>query len=282
MNLVAWLNARSGIAHAGDVELAGFHRRAITAAVASGQVHRIRRRWLATPAAPEALRAAAALGARLSCLSAAARLGLWHLPDGRLHLSVPPNAGRFDNAGHCAHWGVGPVPVSRFELVEPLENALVHLADCQPFENALAVWESAQNKGMLHPDYLGGLRLHSASARRLRAASSSLSDSGIETIPRVRLERIGIRMRQQVAIDGHRVDGLIGERLVLQIDGFTYHRAPEQRRSDIAADRRLVLRGYTVLRVDYKQVLFEWPLVEREILASIARGLHLGGAPRRR
>ncbi|PPL15982.1 DNA/RNA helicase, partial [Microterricola pindariensis] len=44
---------------------------------------------------------------------------------------------------------------------------------------------------------------------------------------------------------------------------------------DIAADRRLVLRGYTVLRFDYKQILFDWPTVEAQILAAMARGAHL-------
>ena len=131
------------------------------------------------------------------------------------------------------------------------------------------------NKGLVHPDYLAGLTLRSAAARRVRTASSSLSDSGVETIPRARLERIGIRMRQQVVLDGHPVDGLIGDRLVLQIDGFSYHSTPEQRRRDIAGDRRLTLRGYTVLRFDYKQILFEWATVEAEILAAMARGLHL-------
>lgn len=274
MNLAAWLDARSGIAHSSDAARAGFTRYAIEAAVSSSAVERIRRRWLATERAPADLRIAAHHGARLSCLSVAAQLSLWHLTDGLVHLSVPPNAGRYSAVEHRAHWGGGPVQPPLLSLVEPLENALVHVADCQPFENALAVWESAQNKRLVHPDYLSGLPLRSAAARRVRAASSSFSDSGIETIPRVRLERIGVYMRQQVSIDGHRVDGLIGDRLVLQIDGFDYHSTPEQRRKDLAHDRRLALQGYTVLRFDYKQILFEWPLVEAEILAAMARGMH--------
>jgi very-short-patch-repair endonuclease len=275
MHLITWLNAQSGIAHSTDAARAGFTRYSIEAAVRAGAVQRVRRRWLATADAPADLRIAAGYGARLTCLSVASRHSLWHLPDGQTHLAVPPNAGHFAVGDHRAHWGGGPVGTPKYALVEPLENALVHVADCQPFENALVVWESAMNKGLVHPDYLAGLTLRSAAARRIRTASSSLSDSGIETIPRARLERIGIRMRQQVVLDGHPVDGLIGDRLVLQIDGFSYHGAPEQRRRDIAGDRRLTLRGYTVLRFDYKQILFEWATVEAEILAAMARGLHL-------
>ncbi|AMB57768.1 endonuclease domain-containing protein [Microterricola viridarii] len=274
MHLADWLNTHSGTAHLYDVERAGYTSYAMRAAIAERRVRRIRRRWLATPAAPENLLVAATLGARLSCLSAAAHFGLWHLDDGLLHLSVPPNAGHFDAGPHRAHWGRGPLPSPRYGLVEPLENALVHIADCQPFENALAVWESAQNRDAFSPEYLAGLHLRSAAANRVRTASTSLSYSGIETIPRVRLERLGIRVQQQVLVDGHRLDGLIGERLVLQIDGFAYHQA-DQRGRDIAADRRLVLRGYTVLRFDYKQILFDWPTVEAQILAAMARGAHL-------
>jgi very-short-patch-repair endonuclease len=35
-----------------------------------------------------------------------------------------------------------------------------------------------------------------------------------------------------------------------------------------------VFRGYTVLRYDYKEILFEWPRVEQEILQAIAQRLH--------
>ena len=75
-------------------------------------------------------------------------------------------------------------------------------------------------------------------------------------------------------IDGHDVDALIGERLVVQIDGFQHHQAA-QRRDDIRDDARLVLRGYTVLRFDWKQVLFDWPYVEATIRGAIAQGRHL-------
>ena len=33
--------------------------------------------------------------------------------------------------------------------------------------------------------------------------------------------------------------------------------------------------GYTVLRFDYVQIMFEWPFVEGTILAAMAQGLHL-------
>lgn len=111
----------------------------------------------------------------------------------------------------------------------------------------------------------------------MRDGASQLSDSGIESIPVARLRRIGIPLRQQVVIDGHPVDILIGERLVLQVDGFEFHRTAAQRDRDLAQDRRLVLMGYTVFRLGYADVLYGWPAVESEIRLAMAAGLHRVG-----
>lgn len=211
----------------------------------------------------------------MACLSVARRLELWNLADGMNHVSVVRNAVVPASDTLRVHWSVGPVPVARFALAEPIENALVHIAECQPFENALVVWDSALNKKLVTPASLARLHMRSVAAGAVRAASSGLADSGLETLPVSRLAASGIRVNQQVMLDGHRVDGLIGVRLVLQIDGFSFHSSAEKRREDIAHDRRLTLLGYTVLRYDYRQILFEWPRVEAEILQAMAQGLHL-------
>ena len=105
---------------------------------------------------------------------------------------------------------------------------------------------------------------------------TGLSDSGLETICVVRLSRWGIPIRQQIVLAGKRVDVLIGERLVVQIDGFAFHSTaarPRTRRR--ARCRDSSLRGYTVLRFTYAQVVHDWPAVERAIARAIAAGAHL-------
>jgi len=271
-----WIERRGGIAHTHDALRAGFTGYAIHAAVKASVVRRIRRSWLATPQAPPLLTRAAASGGRLACLTAASHHGLWVLDDEHVHLAAPPNAGHLRSGDALVHWARGPIPTDRYALVEPVINALWQVADCQPFENALAVWESAIRSGHVAIEVLDGLPLRSAAGRMVRSACSQLSDSGLETIPVSRLARIGITVEQQVVIDGRPVDGLIGDRLVLQLDGFSFHRTSEQRRRDIAADRRLRLRGYTVFRYDYQEVLFEWERVELEIRTAIAQELHRG------
>ncbi|WP_228479238.1 DUF559 domain-containing protein [Microbacterium atlanticum] len=68
------------------------------------------------------------------------------------------------------------------------------------------------------------------------------------------------------------MDHLIGERLVVQIDGG--HHVDSQRESDIAHDALLRLRGYTVFRFGYHQLLSEWPFVQSVIMQAVAQGLH--------
>jgi very-short-patch-repair endonuclease len=219
---------------------------------------------------------AATLGGRITCMSAAKRLGLWTLPDDDIHVAVARNAGRLDvSSGVKVHWGQGLVAVGKHQLIDPVENVLVHIAECQSFESAVVVFDSALRKHVISVQQLAQLKSRSRRFRRARDAACEQSDSGIETLPRIRLRRLGIIMRQQVIIDGHPVDGLIGDRLVIQIDGYGPHSNVQQRRRDLQQDARLRLMGYTVFRFDYYQILGNWSYVESTILSAMAQGLHL-------
>ncbi|MGX5697537.1 hypothetical protein ACWKWP_15160 [Agromyces soli] len=274
MDLTQWLRAEHGIGHASDAARLGASRTEVDRAVKAGRVRRVRRSWLALADVESPLIAAAEAGGRLTCASAARHLGLWTFDDARLHISVPKHAGRAD-ASAVRHWSTGPVVPHRFELVEPIENILAHAATCLSPEGALVIWESAIRKRLTRIEILQRLPFRSARARELLAGCSMLSDSGIETVPVARLARIGVAVRQQEELLGHRVDGLIGDRLVYQIDGYAFHQDAAQRRRDIAHDRQLTLSGYIVLRYDYAQILFDWPSVEREIRLLVAQGAHL-------
>ena len=101
------------------------------------------------------------------------------------------------------------------------------------------------------------------------------SESGGESAIRLRLRRLGVPYRSQVVIPGvGRVDFLIGNRLVIEADGFEFHGDREAFESDRARDRRLVELGYLVIRVTYRQ-LQSWPQIERSLLAIVRSGRHL-------
>lgn len=279
---VEWLIRRGGVAHSAEARAAGFSPHAVARAIAEGAVVSPRRSWLHTRDADAGLVAAVSAGGRLTCLSAAARHGLWVRDSATTHIAVKPTASRVPADGFTVHWSRGPAPTSRYAVEEPLLNALFHIAGCVPREEALATWESAVRKGLVAAERLARVEWRSTRARELAALCTALSDSGLETIFVERLRPLGLRLRQQVWLDGHAVDVLIGDRLVVQLDGFEHHRHAADRRRDIEADARLALLGYTVLRFDWKQVLFGWSQVEETVLHAVAQGLHVAVVGRRR
>lgn len=62
---------------------------------------------------------------------------------------------------------------------------------------------------------------------------------------------------------------------MVQTDGYAHHASSAHRSADIAHDAELRLRGYTVLRFSYRQVVHERALVDRTIRRAIAQRLHL-------
>ena len=281
MDLQDWLAARDGIAHRDEAARAGFSVAGVRGAIRAGTVSRIRRSWVALDSADPDLRAAAVAGGRVAGVSAARRKGWW-VPEGEasgLHLHVPPNAastGLGPAFAGVVHWTVAIAPAPPHALVDSTEDVLEHVARCLDAESALVVWESALRAERLSVDAVRRVRWVSRAASHLAQRVTGLSDSGLETIFVVRLSAWGVPIRQQIAIAGHRVDVLIGERLIVQLDGFAFHSTPAQRTRDAAHDAELRLRGYTVLRFTYAQVVHDWAGVERVIARALAAGAHRG------
>ncbi|WP_460772148.1 endonuclease domain-containing protein [Microbacterium sp. GXF7504] len=269
-----WLAQRSGVAHSSDARAEGWPAGVMAAAVGAGVCIRVRRSWLVAPECDPRRAAAVTVGGRVTCASAAAMFGLWTPAHDGVHVAVPGNAGRLDADGLVLHWGSGPAPVARNGVDDHLVNVLFHTARCLGRREALPIWESALRKGLVERAHLQRIAWRNAEARELARAASLLSDAGGETVFVHGMRAEGIAVRQQVWVDGHRVDGLIGDRLVIQVDGFAHHSSAADRRRDIHADARLALLGYTVLRFDYQQILFDWPQVRDTVVHAMAQGLH--------
>lgn len=250
----------------------GWSRHAIGSAIAAGRLVRVRKGWVAVPDADPALVAAARSGVVLTCVTQASRLGLWVLHDGMPHVAAPPHSGAVRVTRAHVHWAKPAVPRHPDALEDPIENVLVVAATCQPHERALAIWESALNRSLVDVEALRRLSLPPA-ARTLLEQAGPWSDSGLESFVPPRLKWMRLPVRPQIWIAGHPVDFLIGERLVLQIDGGTHVGA--QRERDIEHDARLALMGYHVIRVGYSQVVHRWHEVQDTIMRAVAQGLHL-------
>jgi very-short-patch-repair endonuclease len=101
------------------------------------------------------------------------------------------------------------------------------------------------------------------------------SESIIESISRFRCRALGLQVRIQVTLaSGVRVDMVIGDRLVVEVDGREYHSNPAAFERDRIRDARLTALGYRVLHFSYKQVMYDWPSVEAAILAAVEHGDH--------
>ena len=98
------------------------------------------------------------------------------------------------------------------------------------------------------------------------------SESGTESIVRQRLRLLGIPVRQQVKVPNvGRVDfGIVGTRIVIEVDGRKYHEDPEKFEEDRRRDAELVALNYTVIRLSYLQVTTDWPWCERVIRAAMS------------
>jgi very-short-patch-repair endonuclease len=250
---------------------AGFSRHRIEQSLAAGRLIRVRKGWVAVPSADGQLIAAARAGVVVSCITQAERLGLWVLADDRPHVAAPAHSGAVSLRGVTVHWAKPLVPRHPDALVDPIENVLAIVAACQPYESALAVWESALRKGLVDRHGLGRMPL-SSTARKMLDTAVPYSDSGLESFVVPRLGWLKIPITPQAWIAGHRVDFLIGDRLVLQIDGG--HHVGAQREADIEHDAALMLLGYHVVRVGYWQIIDRWHTVQDMIARAVAQGLH--------
>jgi very-short-patch-repair endonuclease len=289
--VAAALSTMGGVAARPDLLARGFTGRQLGHAVSTGAVIRPRQGWYGLPSTPDVLIRAVRVGGRLCCVSAAAHLGLW-VPDASLlHVAVPHNAARLRKADDqtaqlspstamsdvVLHWHSvwDGRPVTR--AIVPLRECLAQVLACQPEEYALCVLDSALFLRRTTEQELADL-LPKLPRRCVQvvAQANPLAESGIETLTRVRLQRLGIVPRLQVPIRGiGRVDMLIGTGLVIELDGSEHHAGPDAFEADRRRDASLHALGYRVLRFSYRQVIGDWPTVETTIRRLIARGAHL-------
>ncbi len=268
----------------------GWTSRQLSRAVATGELVRIRQGWYCAPTFVGLPQQAARVGGQLTCQSAAKMLGLAVRNTDILHVSVPRNAARLrtsrdphvtlassQHPDTIVHWSskagaLGSSPVPR----TPLEVA-IDMATCESPEFTIAAVDSAIRLGLIHrDDWLRFVRSLPRALAELLAQVDGHSESITESICRVRLRALGIEPQLQFKIAGVGfVDMLIGERLVVEIDGHEYHTETERFESDRQRDARLSMLGYRVLRFSYRQVMSNWSQVRGSIQAAIARCDHL-------
>jgi very-short-patch-repair endonuclease len=289
----AEIAARGGLIRTRELLALGFTQATLRRAVYAGALFRVRKGWYSSPGLSPVLKQSSRVGGRLTCVSAAIARGLWVPPSAReLHVAVrgnacqlrdPADSGRrlftSDSRGGSVLQSAGPEVVVHWSdraaggrLLTPLGEMFEHLCACASPDFVFVVAESALNLGELSAGQWGAiLETVPLSHRRLLRHAGSQSQSGTESLFLLRMRRAGVRVRQQVQIGGDRVDFLIGDALVVEIDSHEFHDELGDRRRDA----RLGTAGRRVLRFMYEQILDEWPSVEASVLAAVSRGDHL-------
>jgi very-short-patch-repair endonuclease len=275
-----------GVARTFQLSAAGISKRRLRIAVADGVVVRIREGVYAHPMADDKAVHAARHGGRLACVDALKWHGLWVLPDDRLHIAMQPG-GRFHEHHPCdvtlvRHWNT---PVTAAGMAVEIEPALAQLSRCGTDEAFIVAVESSIAGGRPKLSAAGFARLRDAvSAERAALLSFAIaaSDSGLETLVRWRLHLLGIRCRAQVDVSGvGRVDLIVGDRLIIELDGRAYHSSEEAFAVDRRRDAAVAALGFVTLRFSYAQVIHAWDDVVSAVLAAISSGLHETEAGRR-
>lgn len=282
------IRRRGGLAATFELYQDGHTRAGLSAAAASGLVIRVRQGWYATNDIHPTLLEAARVGGRLTCLSALDFHGYWSYPTDDLHVAVAPNACRLrarrskttrlselERPRTRVHWRGERRGDDRF-ILSPVAS-LADVISCQSEEVVVAVAASVLHKSpWLADDWLDVARSAPVAVRARFVATDGVCESGTESIFLFHISPLGIPLRRQVSIPGvGRVDFLIGERLVVEVDGAEYHTDPVRFEADRRRDAVLSRLGYRVLRFSYRQVMFAWAEVEAAVFGAVLRGDHL-------
>lgn len=263
-----------GIAFGTLLQKNGCSRTQLSVAARAGSIRRIRPGVYSLPSTHDDVVTAAEHGGALTCAAALRAHGIWVLPTEQkkkiTHVWMG-SAGRRHHADECgcvAHYTNGRTPLG----LAPVAPALIHLYKCEGEEAFFAAYESAWNK-----------RILSASARReirqglpkkawwMLDLARSDSQSGLESLLRLRLHLLGIEIECQVEIPTvGRVDFVIGGRVILEADGKEFHTG-QRHHADLMRDAASSALGYETLRFDYAMIIHNWDVVIAAILPALNR-----------
>jgi hypothetical protein len=278
--------------HGGAAKLSAFLAAGLTAYQVAALSHRgVLRRprsgWYADPSLPWRGQHAIRVGGVLACVSACDSFGL-PVPVGSrrdLHVLLPGNAPRVrhhrdrhryvvagEDRAVVRHWSAVDGTPEGWRT--PLLESLVELAGCVPTDWWIAALDAA-----FHTPRGGEPMLRDADLQRLRdllpaALLPALdlvdptAESCIETLLRLAMHRRGIApvLPQFVPHPAHRVDFLVGSRLIVEADGAAFH----DEEADRIRDELLVALGYRVLRFTYLEIVYDIESVLNRIEAELA------------
>lgn len=271
------LRLHHGCARFKDLTAAGVSREQLRAAVSSQRVVRVHRGCYALPEASRVRQLATVFRGHLTCVTWARNVGLpVERPEPLVHLGVPSSRA----LGRARERPCHEVLLHRGGDYDA-DFAIGHLdvsAACTTPIQQLAMVEAALSRGMIVPSELsqltsGTMRRRQWLRRRVRVGVQSLG----ETYARIALQEAGLDVVPQVCLPGvGTVDLVVEGRLVVEIDGYTYHSGQAQFANDRERDRSVNLMGLTPVRFTHADAVERLPELVEEVKGVLWR---VGGSP---
>ncbi|MFT3715585.1 MAG: hypothetical protein QM774_06470 [Gordonia sp. (in: high G+C Gram-positive bacteria)] len=265
------MNRESGVFARRQLLALGHSANDIRRALEAGDLTRLRNGWFAIGSADQDVAAAVRSSGALSCVSVLRWHGLWVSPGyDSLHVRRVRTAD--GNRPSCAPDG-RRLPVT--QAVDPVPVALACATRCMKAEDWIAACDSYFNAtGTGIADLEEALGVLSPRMRRLLDKTDRRSQSGTESVVRVRLRARGFHVEVQPRIAGvGRVDLRVG-RLLIECDGEQYHSDRDAYRNDRRRDRRATIDGWIPMRLTYGDVMFGWAASEADIDAITSADRH--------
>lgn len=279
------VHRRGGIAATHELLRDGHTSHQLTRATRSGEVLRVRQGHYACPELDEAQLQAYRVGGRLTGLAGAKAHGMWTPSFAPIDIQVSPDARalrtRTDPTKRLATRPDRRARVTWTDRRQPGTRSLAGPVDClrvaiqnSSSRTSFAIVESALHKTVItRSEWRRLLGTLPPEQRSLLRRATRASESGGESLLLFDLLLNGLVVVQQITIAGvGRVDFLLGDRLIIEVDGYEFHSSradfEEDRRRDAAASAL----GYRTLRFSHTQVERNDPIVIASIRAAVARG----------
>lgn len=258
----------SGVFSTRELKRLGATDRDIRNSVAAGDLLRERIGWYSTSGADPDVVGAVRAGGVASCCTAfkfhQRTSPVWVPPGDDLHVRFSRGHKRASATVIQCH-GYGP-QLPTLTAVDSIPVALACAARCVCEEYWIAMCDSVlHNTGWTICELQAAMGVVPRKVISMMSRCNAAAESGSESIARVRLQRAGytVHVQPPIARDRRRGDLRVG-RLLLEIDSEGSH-SGQARRRDIGRDRKTLAAGWLTMRIDYREVLYDWDAVLADI-----------------
>lgn len=250
------------IATARELRSAGATEKALTRAVRSRELIRVRRDRYALPGTDRHILRAVRVGGRITCDTALRHYGVFGFDGAVTHIHLDRAASRLRSPGVArapfappvdgvrTHWYPLTEPRAGSEFSVGLVDALACVLRCAEPQHAVAALDNALFLRLITERDLDTVfaavpdRL-----QRLRGRIDSRSEAGQETVLRLGFEDAGMEPSIQVSIPSvGRVDLVLEDRLIVEADSMLAHDGWDRHVRDRDRDLAAARLGYMTLR----------------------------------